>query len=312
MNRTKILVEGAVSVALFICLLLVTFYIPFATIIFVWVLPLPLIYYTVRHGIRFGLISLVVSLVLSFLLTGLYYGLFAVFFLISGFAMGYALRLKKSSFAVLLAGSLANIVVLLIYFAGAVVLFHFNPIDSLKSMMNQSLDMAQKISPVLNEDTKKAFEFYRSQISYIGYLAPSLLVVLSIVYAFLIELICLPILRRLRVVVPKWLPFRLWHFPRSLIWYYLVALVIMLFGHLSQGNGLFIVVINVVFILDVLLIIQGLSFVFYFAHEKSLPLVIPILIAIVSLAVSFLLQFIRILGIIDLGFNIRERLKTKK
>ncbi|WKB37434.1 DUF2232 domain-containing protein [Terrilactibacillus sp. S3-3] len=198
------------------------------------------------------------------------------------------------------------------YFAAAVVLFHFNPIDSLKSMMNQSIDMVQKISPALNEDSKKAIEFYRSQISYIGYLAPSLLVVLSIVYAFLIELICLPILRRLRVVVPKWLPFRLWHLPRSLIWYYLIALVIMLFGHLSQGNSLFVAVINVVFILDVLLVIQGLSFVFFFAHEKNLPLAIPILITVVSLAISYLLQLIRILGIIDLGFNIRERLKTKK
>ncbi|WKB35866.1 hypothetical protein QS257_21555 [Terrilactibacillus sp. S3-3] len=51
MNQTKILVEGAVSVALFICLLLITFYIPFLAIIFVAAPAVDLLYGQTRHSV---------------------------------------------------------------------------------------------------------------------------------------------------------------------------------------------------------------------------------------------------------------------
>ncbi|RYL90870.1 DUF2232 domain-containing protein [Sporolactobacillus sp. THM7-4] len=310
MNRKNPFIEGMLSVGLLFALIFVTFYVPVVSILSIWFLPLPVMYEVSKNGLRRGLAILLAGIVFSLLLAGLIGGLVTVFFSILGFTMGLAIRFSKSVFAMLLSGSLVNCAVLILYLAVSVLLFGFNPIDAAKTAISRSVvSMLNQMGSILDQQTSGLIDFYKSQIDYLGYLAPALIVTVSFFYALIVELIHLPLLRRLHIVTPEWLPFRLWKVPKSVIWFYLAVLVVLLFGQLTEGSSLYIAVINIQFILDLLLAVQGFSFMFYFSYVKRIPAAVTIIVSVVAVIFSYLLQFVKILGIIDLGFNVRERLK---
>jgi uncharacterized protein YybS (DUF2232 family) len=60
------------------------------------------------------------------------------------------------------------------------------------------------------------------------------------------------------------------------------------------------------------MLLQGLSFVAYFTHIKKFPKAFLIIAVILTFLLPFVLYIVRILGIIDLGFNLRKRLEEKK
>jgi uncharacterized protein YybS (DUF2232 family) len=100
--------------------------------------------------------------------------------------------------------------------------------------------------------------------------------------------------------------------PISIIWLYLIV-VIASFFNLDPDGMMFIGVQNALMILEILLAIQGFSFIFFFSHYKKWSKAIPILSIIITLLFPIiLLYFVRILGIIDIGLNLRERLKQNK
>lgn len=313
MKNRNAWIQGMLSVLSLFVLFLITFYVPVLAILTIWLIPLPLMYLVSKFGWPFGTAALVIVTIALFLFLQTLYLFIPLFFIMLGLAMGQMLYLKKSAFAVLLAGSLTAVSLLILYLAISILLLHFNPVEAMKISIGQSLKTSMdQIGPLFGQDKKLLTDFYRQQLNYFGYLAPSLIVIMGVFYSIIVEVISLPILRRIGVDTPKWLPFRLWQVPKSVIWLYLFVLLFRLMGAGESGSPFFTVVINVELILQILLAIQGFSFVFYFAKVKRWPLVVPILVMAVVLVFSFpLLQLIWILGIIDLGFNLRAHLKTK-
>lgn len=311
MNQTRTQVEGAFSVAIFVCILLVTLYVPVIRIISMWFLPLPMIFYTAKSGWKSGLLALAVALVVSLVIAGPVLLAFAAFFSLLGFVMGCLLHLKKSAFAILLGGSLTSIAMLLLLYGVMMAVFHIDPLDVGKQTLQQSIDIAGKLSASMGQDSKEQIAQLNQFIKMMPYYVPSLIVMGGVIPALIVELVSTPVLRRLRVGFPKWLPFREWLFPRSLIWYYLAALIIMFTAHIQPGDTLYLIVVNAYLLLEVVMAVQGFAFIFYFAHSKKMPKALPIIVAIFSLLIPFLLYIISILGIIDLGFNMRSRLKKK-
>ncbi|MFC7395101.1 YybS family protein [Scopulibacillus cellulosilyticus] len=312
MKQTRVLAEGALSTAIFLCIFLITTYIPFVSIITMWFLPLPIIYFTAKNSLKPGILVLIVSLLLSLLLTGILPPVMALYFLLSGLVMGYLLHLKKSALVILLGGSLANIFVIILLYGVVVTFFHIDPMEMIKQMMTKSFDTAQKLSGSFQQDAKKEMDILRQSMNMMTYMVPAVMVITGVFNALITELVSTPILRRLRVDFPKWPPFREWRFPRSLIWYFLAALIIELFGHLEPNQWLFTVVVNVYAILELVVMIQGFAFIFYLCYAKNIHTSVPIIVVIISLLTGpILLYIIRVLGIIDLGFDLRARLKKK-
>ncbi|MTT31074.1 DUF2232 domain-containing protein [Terrilactibacillus sp. BCM23-1] len=312
MKQSRSLVEGAVSIALFICLLIITFYLPIIGVITLWFLATPIMYYSSRNGLKMGIVAIVVCLCVAFFLTNVFSMLFSAFFLIQALVMGTLVNKKKSAFAVLLGGSLANISMFLLAYAISIGLFHFDPVEALEKTMLSTMGTAEKVYQSINIDTSESTKLLVESIKRLSQMTPFFIVMTSVVYAFITQFLSGLIIKRLRVDYPKFPPFRLWKFPKSLIWYFLILLVISLVGNIEPNSSLYLVVVNGLLILDVVVVIQGLSLIFNIAHRKEWPIVIPILILIVSLLVPYLLQIIRLLGIIDLGFDIRNRIKKKK
>ncbi|MEH7558544.1 DUF2232 domain-containing protein, partial [Priestia megaterium] len=82
--------------------------------------------------------------------------------------------------------------------------------------------------------------------------------------------------------------------------------------NIEQGTFMYVAIINIVMGLQMLVVLQGISFIFYFSHQKGYAKAIPIVVTILALIIPIILQIVRILGIIDLGFNLRKQLDTKK
>lgn len=307
-------IGGALTVVLLFVLLWVTLYVPLASAVSVWLIPLPLMYAVSKSGWRFGSVLLVLGVVFLLLIQRDLSTLFPIFFIILGFVMGETIRLKKSAFAVLLTGSLANIIMLILCLAGSVLIFGFNPVVETKTAIERSLEsMVGQAGPLLHQNAGTLLSMYRSYLNYLGNIAPSLIVMIGVVYASIIEWISLPILRRFRIKVPEWVPFRRWQEPKSVVWIYLIALLLIQTGLTADGDPLFIIAINIAFVMQILLVIQGLSFIFCFASHRRLPVIVPAIVTVAVIIFSFLLlQLVTLLGIIDLGFDLRKRLDKKK
>ncbi|TCP20030.1 uncharacterized protein YybS (DUF2232 family) [Scopulibacillus darangshiensis] len=311
MKQTKTLIEGALTVAIFAVILIMTMFIPVLSIVSMWFLPLPMIFFAAKNGLKPSFLVLVVAIVIALIISGPLAMAFAAYFLLPGLVMGFILHMKKSAFAILLGGSLTNMAMLLILYGVTVGFFHLDPINMVKETINQSMATAEKLSKVMGQEPKAEMAQIQAQLKMLPYFIPYLIVLTGVIQALVVELVSTPILRRLRVGFPTWPPFREWHFPRSLIWYYLAVLIIMLLGNIQPESWLFPVVINIYYLLETVMVVQGLSFIFFFAHAKKMSKAFPIIAVVLTVFVPYLMYIVRILGIIDLGFDMRERIKKK-
>jgi len=309
MKDTKVIVEGALTSAIFIVLFLICIYIPPISIVGVFFWPIPLLFYTSRHGIKAGLIAFLAAFVLMLLFTHIITAVSGLLFLITGLVMGYVLYLRKSAFAVLTAGSLATIIGLVAYYGALVSFFHIAPFKEIIDSAIKFSKEAEKLSP---SSAKEQWEMYREMFKMLPTLAPMILTIGGISFSFIIQLISAPILRRLGADFPKWPAFREWSVPRSLLWYYLISLGILLFGRLETNSTLYMVVLNVFEILELAMVLQGVTLIFYFFHERGTRITIPVILSIVGVIIPFTLYIIRILGIIDLGIGLRARIRKKQ
>lgn len=312
MSQKRMIFEGVAQLVLLVALMGISVYLPVLSVLSVWFLPFPLMYFSAKFGWRQAIVLLTAGLVLPFVFVGYPAGLVLVFFILCGYAMGTAINLGKSALTVLFSGSLVNIAVLIGYLALSVLVFHFNPVDAVRdSLMNAFHEMPNQVSRIMGGNTEQLRAYYRDSINYLSLLAPAFIVVAGAFYALITGLIHLPILRRLNVQTPNYPPFRDWQLPRVFVWIYLTILLILLFGNPESADPFFIGAINLRFILDILFVVQGFSFIFFLSYAKGIAIAVPILVSIGTIVFSFFLQLVQILGIIDLGFNLRRYIKKK-
>lgn len=304
--------EGGLLLAVFIGLLVLTVYIPFLGFMASFFLALPFILFSAKYERKDAALFLAVSLLSGFLAGGFAGLSFAFLYGLTGVTLGDFIRKRKTRMAGFIAGSLVFLVVLVIQYIASIVFFDTNIIKDLLQGMEQrfhrSLDIVELPGTVGKEELA---EQIGQLIKIAEILIPSFFVVISFAYVLMIQLVSFPIASRFLPYVPKWKPLREWVLPRSLLWYYLIVLLISLFVPLEQESYLYAAVLNLSFVLQLLMFIQGLSFIFYFFHVKNQPVAVPVLItAAVFIFPAFSLPLVRILGIIDLGFRLREKLKT--
>ncbi len=307
MNSIRSITEGAILTALYSILLIAVLFLPIIGSLFLFILPVPFVIYVTRHTLKKGILMLTVALFITYMVGSIAALPITIMFGTTGLVMGYIYSLKKGGYAVLLSGSLGFIANFVLLFIITNVFFHINFIEDTKKMMYQSMETAEKMVTALGQPTDQ-FEMMYQSIEMISYIVPSAMVVTSIVLAFVTQFFANQILKRFKFETNPFPPIRKWSFPKSLLWYYLIATIILMTGP-EQGTMLFTIIINLFIVLEIVMTIQGFSFVFFYFHKNKKSLTIPVVIVILALFMPFLLYIIRILGIIDLGFNLRKRMK---
>ncbi|WP_458411518.1 YybS family protein [Schinkia sp. CFF1] len=308
MNLIRSITEGAVVIALYCLFLLAVLFLPVIGILFIFILPVPFIFYAARHTFKRGLLTLVVSLLITYMIGSTASLPITFIFGTTGLVMGYIYSLRKSAFEVLISGSLSFLANFVLLFIITNVFFHINFIEDTKNTMYQSLEVAEKMMTQLGEPTKQ-FELIYQSIGMISYIVPSAMVITSVFLTFIAQLFANQILKRYTYNSTPFPPLRQWSFPKSILWYYLIVTIIFMMGLVEEGTISFIMILNLFIVLEIIIAIQGFSFIFFQFYRKGKSITVPIIIVVVSLIMPFLLYIIRILGIIDLGFDLRKRMK---
>ncbi|MDR0139116.1 YybS family protein [Metabacillus idriensis] len=308
MKRVNVLTEGAILLALFTVLTLMTLYLPLFGAFLMVFLPLPFILYTVRHGIKAAFTLMAASILITLIVGSLFALPLTLTYALSGIVMGYFYQ-KRQTAGALIGGTIAFLISFVVMYAASAAFFQIDPIEEATGSMNETIDMAKSMMAAIGQEANEAaINQLEEQMKYIGYLIPSLLVSVSFIFALLSHAVTVPVLKRLKIQLLPLKPFREWKLPSSIVWYYLIV-SFLLFFNLDTGSFLYIAAVNLLFVLQVLLVVQGFSFIFFYSHVKKYSKAIPVTAVILSLILPILMYLVRILGIIDLAFNLRGRVK---
>lgn len=313
MKNTYKLTEGAILLAIFAVLLLITLYIPGLGMIVNFFLALPFLMFASKHDWKSTAVFTLAAVLLSMILGSFLAIPLALAYGTTGAVMGYLVREGKSRFAVYIAGSVVFLVNLVAQYALSIVLFNINFIDEMVTVFRSSVDQAVKMLEQMNQTPdEKLINQFDSMVDMIEVLMPSMFVLSSFLIVFLLQLASFPFMKRFGIKVPGWRPLRELNLPKSILWYYLITMIVALVMQPVQGSYWFWVISNLTFILQMLMVLQGIAFIFYFTKIKRYPKAVPIIVVVLVFLLPFVLYIVRILGIMDLGFDLRKRLGEKK
>ncbi|MGF6953108.1 uncharacterized protein YybS (DUF2232 family) [Neobacillus sp. B4I6] len=314
MKDVRKLTEGAVLLAAFAALLLITIYVPVVGSILNLVLPLPFIMFSVKNNLKLIAAFLVAAIFIAFIAGSLMgVGLMLIYGSV-GAVIGYLLQKGKSRTFILIASSLTFMAGLVISYVVMVAFMKIDIIHELTAALNESVKSSEAMLKAMGREDQ--VELLKKQnalmLKQIVTLAPGALIFASILSSFITQWICFPIAKRFGVNVQPWGSFRNLVLPKSLLWYYLIALGIMLLFHPHEGTYLYSVLINARYILETFIMLQGLALLFFIFHQKSVAKGLAVLVVILTFMIPIVRYIIMLLGITDLGFDFRKRFEMKE
>jgi len=314
MDRSKQITEGAILTAIYVVLLLVSFLIPLIGTLMLVVLPIPFIIFTYKHGWKPSLIMAIAAAVVSFIFTNVITIPMTLVTAIGGIMIGSGLHQKRSSYETWARGTAGFAVGLVLSFLFVQLVFDINISQEIDQQMGMVMEQSNQMIEQFNmgDEAAQQFDMIEEQMDIVKNLLPLALVFAAIIYAFISQWLAYKVINRIDQKSFRFPPFRDLSFPPAILWIYLVAILMTLF-QTDQEGMFFITIQNVVMLAGMLMLIQGLSLIFYYTYHKELSIALPIIVVIFGVFYApIAFPFIRILGIIDIGFKLRERISKNK
>ncbi|WP_409290860.1 YybS family protein [Peribacillus sp. SCS-37] len=309
-NGRKI-AESAALLAVFCILVFLSIQLPVLGTLLLFILPLPFILVAGKHSLGWALGVLAAGTLVSSIIGTLLFAPVALLFGGTGVVIGYHIR-KGSSFGTIY---ISSVLTFLIGFTGlfvfSIVFLEQNVLEATVEMFKDSLKQSSQLLEGLGQNPDEAMKRLNDSLDMLMVLAPSLFVVTSMVMVILILLAVTPIIKRLGRIGIKWPPIRNLQLPKSILWYYLIVLILSFFIDVSQKDTIYMVIVNILYVLQLLLLLQGYSLLFFYSRLKGWPKALTWFIVILSFLVPIFHYAVRILGIMDLGFKLRETLSKK-
>ncbi|AMV12619.1 DUF2232 domain-containing protein [Geobacillus thermoleovorans] len=308
MRKTHALTEAAIELALFAVLFLLALYAPVIGIVAALFLALPFMVFTMRHGWIPAMLLLAAALVISGLIGSLLSLPMALMFGTVGMAVGAMLSKQKNRYLVLLVGALVFLANIVLDYIISIQFLHVDMIQDTLALVRESFDTAMNLMKGMGQapplEMQRQFE---QGLKLIGYMVPTLFVIASFALAYATIIVSLPVMKRLKLPVGSWPPFRELMWPKTVLWLYVFVLLLSLFPF-KEGSFAYIAVLNLSYVLQLAMIVQGFSFLYYAAYKKGVGKGVVAAGTVVCLFLPFLLYLVAIFGIIDLGFDLRRRI----
>nr|WP_269448163.1 YybS family protein [Lentibacillus sp. JNUCC-1] len=300
--------------AVFIALLIVAMFIPVLNIFANIALPIPFVVYAARYDLKAVGLMFAVTQILALLFGTLVAIPVAVSAAFGGIMIGVALRKKLTPYETWASGTIGFVAGLAFVFVFSQFVFDVNWIDETNELIDRSLSMTEEIVSTvgLNEEASQQMETMKEQFKQLPDYMPAGLAVASIFMAFITQWLSYKVLNRIERKTYRFPPFRSMRLPTSIIWIYFFALIAGLF--VQDADSLILLAANnAMMLVGLLLTLQGFSFIFFFAHTKSLSKAIPVVAVVVTLLLPFIMLYIiRLIGIVDIGFGVRERMENRE
>ncbi|AQQ54917.1 YybS family protein [Planococcus lenghuensis] len=301
-NKTKQLTQGAMMAAIFTVLAAASVYVPVLNMVTMLFLALPVAWYSAKYGTRASLLFSAAATLLTFIIGGLPALPLALAYVPLGLAIGLSIHQKKSKLFLFLASALVLLASVIVQYAAAVL---FLGVNVFEQYLVQAKTLGEEFGRQA-EELGRLPEGYDERLAEwlftIEALLPFWLILTVFLLNWLVLLVNLPLLRRLDVPVPKFPPFRNMKLPKSILWYYLVVLLAPYLFSPELGTMTYMAFLNASVLLQVLLFLQGISFYHFYIYQQGWPKWAAILATVLALPLA---GFTVIVGIIDLGFNVR-------
>ncbi len=307
-NQTKAMTQGAMMIALFLLLVALAFYVPLINLLAFVFAPLPLAWYSATYNRKLAIGVSLLAVAASILVGNVLIVPLALILAIVGLVIGVCLREKKSKIYLMMATGTAILLTFALQFILLVRFFDMNFIEESLQFARATYEESLQYSAKLTGGEVQIEDQLNQMFSMMEMTMPASITIFIFGLAFMWILVLLPLLKRLKVEVPKFPPFRDMRLPRAILWYYLIVLSINLFIQPEYGSAFYVVMLNLSMILWVLLTVQGISFLHFVIDAFHYPRFLKVLATIVAIPMY---SFIVLVGIIDLGFNLREWVKAK-
>ncbi|MGK5509867.1 DUF2232 domain-containing protein [Brevibacillus formosus] len=296
-SKTKHLAENALMLGIALVLLFLSTYTVLGGFVS-FLIPLPFILLAVNRTVpNMVWISLAFTF-LGWIITGPFAATLAFSSAVWGSVMGIFYTKKGAALPAIVAG--AGVAFLSVVSMLAFMAFGMN-VD-----FNAIMQEVAKLRPAMVP--KEQFD----QLLELGKIVlPTSLVMFSFLSTAIIHGLASLIGRRLRRPIPALKPIREWSFPRSLLYYYFIAMIsLLLFAESMQGTFWEIALMNLKVMLDAVFTLQGLSFCLFAAYLYGWKRLTPVLIVCLFIFPP-LSTILSLVGIFDLGIRLREKLETR-
>lgn len=311
MNQSDIFKDGAVNGLVFLLLMLISIFFPIVNLVAVFLLPVPFVLMTKERGWKAGVVLFVIiGVICGLLLTYISVPL-VLLVAIGGIVIGASIRAGSGPYETWAAGAAGFAVGFGLLFLVTQFVFQINWMDTIHQGIEDSFSTSENFMRTMEVDLdEETLELAKEQAKSLVYLIPTFMMVISIVFALIAQWVSYRWINRTEKTSYRFPKLRYLSFPTSLIWYYLIA-IILTWIYTDPSDMLYLAGVNLYSMIGLLLVVQGISFIVFYVHHKKWPKFVPFAVVAGLVLFPFLLLYpLRILGIIDLGFQLRSRLSN--
>ncbi|MDF2723873.1 MAG: YybS [Paenibacillus sp.] len=276
---------------------------------------IPMVFLYVKQGSKSFVGYYVVSLLVVYLLTALFgagvlgtiAAIYALFFLIPTIVMGQMYRRKATARSTITGGAVAMLAQLLVLLL-VLTIAGIDVTDEMRQFVKNSMatvpaELSQMIPANLADQI----------IDMMIQLLPLYLIGISLYFSVVTHWLARRALLRSGESTPGLKPAREWMLPRSMVWYYLIALVLSFIFTEANGSMIGMILFNVIPLLMFAFAVQAIAFFFFIASvrgwSRAIPVIIAIVCALLVLIIPGFIQLLTLLGLFDIAFPIRSRMK---
>lgn len=309
MKQARFITEGAALLAVYAMLLLISMYVPILGTVVTFVLPLPFILLTIKYGVPNAFVIFTAAFFIA-VIVGQPIGLVkTIMFGCTGIVLGYMYKKQRKPLEILIAGTLAYLIGIMLIYVVSIKFFNIDLIQKMQNMFNESVVQSEKIANAAGmQVSKKQKDLFAQMNDILQTILPSILVMVSVCLSWITVMISGSVLKKLKHEVTLWPKFKDIQLPKSIIWYYVIFILLATFIKVEPTSYLHMVFSNLYVIFALLLVLQGLTFIAFLAHRKGFTKGVPIISFIVCMFIPMMFPLVTILGIIDLGISLRSKI----
>ncbi|WP_460223466.1 YybS family protein [Bacillus cereus] len=309
MKNTKFITEGAALLAIYAMLLLISMYVPILGAVVTFALPLPFILLTIRYKLSSAFVIFTAALFITVIVSQPMNLVKTTMFGLIGIVLGYMYKKQKKPVEILMAGTLAYLIGIMLIYVASIKFFNIDLMKQMQNMFNESMTQSEKIVTAAGMPiSKEQKELFVQMNDILQTVFPSILVMVSVCLSWITVIISGSALRKLKHDVIPWPKFKDIQLPKSIVWYYVIFILLSTFIKVEPTSYLHMVFSNLYVIFALLLVLQGLTFIVFLAHSKGFTKGVPIISFIACMFIPMLFPLVTILGIIDLGISLRSKI----
>ena len=318
-----VLLDSGKAVGASIGLGIVLAYMPMFSVFAVPALPIPAAYITSRYGILAGLaISLVVGAVcmaLTVPLIGVYAGLL-IFMLMAmaGIGAGLALRHGISQFRLFVCMVAVFLAVLFLWLGTLLLIVGKTPVGAIESLVDSTAEPTRQIYTAVGmgqEDIDSMVADFREFASSLPYLAPALLLLVSLVFSWVNLAVARRVFDWLSQPFPRDFTFRNFRVHWAIAYVFILGLLCQLLSPYAPeiyAGAVEVTGANIYLATSAIFFIQGLAVASFFLWSFKQSLGKKVAVYSVLVLLELLLSLTMWMGLFDTWIDYRRRFIRKK